>query len=79
MNHTYRLVWNEAAQREVPAAEAARCRGKSGGCRALKPLRAIILAAAFGGAHVGSTLAAPTGEPSSPGKGRSVRPVAPPP
>ena len=61
MNHTYRLVWNEAAQREVPASEAAPCRGKSGGFRALKPLRAIILAAAFGGTYVGSTLAAPTG------------------
>src|SRR5258708_7178287 len=61
MNHTYRLVWNEAAQREVPAAEAARGRGKSGGCRALKPLRAIILAAVFGGTYAGSTYAAPTG------------------
>ena len=61
MNHTYRLVWNEAAQREVPAAEAVPSRGKSGGCRALKPLRTIILAAAFGATYVGSTLAAPTG------------------
>src|SRR5258708_5340449 len=61
MNHTYRLVWNEAAQREVPAAEAARGRGKSAGCSALKPLAAISLAGVFGGTYAGSTYAAPTG------------------
>ena len=61
MNHTYRLVWNEAAQRDVPAAEATRCRGKSGGCRALKLLRPVILAAALGGTYVSTADAAPTG------------------
>jgi len=61
MNHTYRLVWSEAAQRDVPAAEAARCRGKSGACRALKLLRTIIMGAALGGTHVCSVDAAPTG------------------
>ncbi|HZS22701.1 MAG TPA: filamentous hemagglutinin N-terminal domain-containing protein, partial [Pseudonocardiaceae bacterium] len=61
MNHTYRLVWNEATQRHVPAAETTRYRGKRGGGRALKPLRAVVLAIALGGSHVCSVHAGPTG------------------
>ena len=61
MNHTYRLVWKEAAQRYVPTAESARSRGKGGGRRSLKSLRAVILAAALGVTYVGSVDAAPTG------------------
>ena len=59
MNHTYRLVWNEAAQRYVPAAESARSRGKSGGRKAQRRLRTIVLVASVGGAYVGSALAGP--------------------
>jgi filamentous hemagglutinin family protein len=61
MNHTYRLVWNEAAQRDVPAAEGSRSRGKTGGSKFLKRLGAVILAAALGSACVGTAEAAPTG------------------
>ena len=61
MNHTYRLVWNEATQRYVPAAESARSRGKSGGCKALRRLSTIVLVASVAGAHAGSALAGPTG------------------
>lgn len=42
MNHTYRLVWNEAGQCQVPAPETARGRGKRS---AAKPLAAALLAA----------------------------------
>jgi len=45
MNHTYRLVWNNATQRQVPAPESARTHGKRDG-KALKPA-ALALAAAF--------------------------------
>ena len=61
MNHTYRLVWNEAAQRHVPAAESARARGKSGGCKALTRSSRVVLAAVVGSAYVGSALAGPSG------------------
>ncbi|MDO9226821.1 MAG: filamentous hemagglutinin N-terminal domain-containing protein [Pseudomonadota bacterium] len=46
MNHSYRLVWNDRAQRYVPAPETARARGKSAGGRAIKPL-VLSLAALF--------------------------------
>ena len=47
MNHAYRLVWNDHAQRYVPAPETARARGKSSAGKALiKPL-AVSLAALF--------------------------------
>src|SRR5712671_313411 len=78
MNHTYRLVWNEAAQRYVPAAESARSRGKSGGCKALTRLSTIVLAAAVGGAYAGNTFATPTGGTVVVGQGTisQTRPVA---
>ena len=60
MNHTYRLVWNEAAQRYVPAAESARARGKRAGCRAARRLGTVVLAASVAGAYAGSAVAGPT-------------------
>ena len=60
MNHTYRLVWNEATQRHVPAAESARSRGKSGGCKVLRRLSTIVLIASAAGAYAGSAHAGPT-------------------
>jgi trimeric autotransporter adhesin len=61
MNHTYRLVWNEAAQSYVPAAEGTRARKKSGGCKALERLCTVVAAASLGGAHIGTVYAGPTG------------------
>ncbi|MET1115651.1 MAG: filamentous hemagglutinin N-terminal domain-containing protein, partial [Comamonas sp.] len=55
MNHSYRLVWNDATQRYVPAAENARGRGKSRAAKALAPAAALLLGAllaAPGGAQV---------------------------
>jgi filamentous hemagglutinin family protein len=46
MNRTYRLVWNELSQRNVPAPECARGQGKDKG-QALKPA-ALVLGLAFG-------------------------------
>lgn len=46
MNHTYRLVWNQEAQRYVPAPECAKGRGKSKAGKTLAPA-AVLLAAAF--------------------------------
>ncbi|WP_370679932.1 filamentous hemagglutinin N-terminal domain-containing protein [Comamonas sp. GB3 AK4-5] len=46
MNHSYRLVWNQEAQRYVPAPECAKGRGKSKAGKALAPA-AVLLAAAF--------------------------------
>src|SRR5262245_53310079 len=60
MNHTYRLVWNEATQSYVPAAEGARARKKSGGYKALKRL-SVVAAASIGTVCVGSAYAGPTG------------------
>ena len=62
MNHTYRLVWNEAAQCLVPAPENARGRGKRSS--SVKPLAAAILAAFTLDAH-----ALPTGGAVSAGSG----------
>lgn len=59
MNHAYRLVWNDHAQRYVPAPETARSRGKSAGGKALKPL-ALSLAALFAGATLAGTPTATT-------------------
>ncbi len=61
MNHTYRLVWNESNQRYVPAAEGARARGKRGGCKALRRLGAVVLAASLGAHYVAPAEASPTG------------------
>ena len=69
VNHTYRLVWNEATQRYVPAAEGTRARRKSGGCKALKRLGTVILAAALGSNYVGTAVAAPTGGAVATGQG----------
>ena len=69
MNRTYRLVWNEAAQHYVPAAEGARARGKSGGCKALKRLGAVVLAASLGSSYVGTAEAAPSGGTVATGQG----------
>ena len=69
MNRTYRLVWSEAAQRYVPAAEGARARGKSGGCKALSRLGAVVLAASLGSNCVGTAVAAPTGGAVATGQG----------
>jgi filamentous hemagglutinin family protein len=60
MNHTYRLVWNEAAQRYVPASELTRCHGKKGG-RAVLVRYALLLAAAVLAAGAGRAHAAPAG------------------
>src|SRR5581483_11874470 len=60
MNHTYRLLWNEAAQRYVPASELTRCRGKRGG-RAVPVRYALLLAATVLAAGVGRAHAAPAG------------------
>ena len=56
MNHTYRLVWNEATQSQVPAAESTRARKKSGGC---KRLGVVIALATLGG--VSTAFAGPSG------------------
>ena len=48
MNHTYRLVWNDAAQCQVPAPETAHGKGKRSG---VKPLAAAVLAALAFDAH----------------------------
>ncbi|MFM2059751.1 MAG: hypothetical protein RLY71_4136, partial [Pseudomonadota bacterium] len=53
MNHTYRLVWNDATRRLVPACETARGRGKSGGradraCRGAAPRAVQALAVGAG-------------------------------
>ena len=69
MNRTYRLVWNEATQRYVPAAERARARGKSGGCKALKRLGVLVLTATLVSRYVATAEAAPTGGTVSSGKG----------
>lgn len=53
MNHTYRLVWNEAGQCQSPAPETARGRGKHS---SVKPLAAVLLAIFTCNAH-----ALPTG------------------
>ena len=45
MNHTYRLVWNQEAQRYVPAPECAKGKGKSK-TKALAPA-AVILSTAL--------------------------------
>ena len=69
MNRTYRLVWNEATQRYVPAAEGTRARGKSGGCKALKRVGALVLAAALGSHYVTTAEAGPTGGTVTTGQG----------
>jgi len=66
VNHSYRLVWNEATQRYVPAADGTRARGKSGGCKLLKCLGAVVLAASLG---VSIAEASPTGGTVANGKG----------
>jgi hypothetical protein len=59
MNHAYRLVWNEATQRYVPAAEGARSRKKSGGCKALKSLCTVVAIASLGITYFDSAHANP--------------------
>ncbi|MDP2833765.1 MAG: ESPR domain-containing protein [Pseudomonadota bacterium] len=51
MNHSYRLVWNDRAQRYVPAPETARARGKSAGGRAplVLSLAALLAVPAWAG------------------------------
>ncbi|MET3440515.1 filamentous hemagglutinin family protein [Variovorax paradoxus] len=62
MNHAYRLVWSEAAHRDVPAPETAKGRGKSSGrSAAVVALCAVLLA---GGAWAG-----PSGGSVSAGSG----------
>ena len=60
MNHTYRLVWNEGAQRHVPAAEVGRSRGKSRSGKVLVRC-SVFLAAVLCAVHGSRSLAAPTG------------------
>jgi len=60
MNHTYRLIWNEAAQRHVPASELTCCRSKRGG-RAVLVRYALLLAAAVLAAGGDRAHAGPTG------------------
>jgi filamentous hemagglutinin family protein len=69
VNRTYRLVWNEATQRYVPAAEGTRARGKSGGCKALKRLGAVLLAVSLGSHYVNTAEAGPTGGTVASGQG----------
>ena len=45
MNHTYRLVWNDQAQRYVPAPETARSRGRGKARAACKPTARLGVAA----------------------------------
>ncbi|HZW24442.1 MAG TPA: MBG domain-containing protein, partial [Gallionella sp.] len=61
MNHTYRLIWNDTLQCQVPAPENARSRGKRIG---LKPLAAAMLAA-----FACNVYALPTGGAISAGAG----------
>jgi filamentous hemagglutinin family protein len=61
MNHTYRLIWNEASQSYVPAAEGTRARKKSGGSRALKRLSVVVAAAALGSTYIDIANAGPSG------------------
>jgi len=61
MNHTYRLVWNDATQCQVPAPENAHGKGKRSG---VKPLAAAMLAAFACNAY-----ALPTGGAISAGTG----------
>ncbi|MCT9809184.1 YDG domain-containing protein [Acidovorax sp. Be4] len=42
MNHSYRLVWNDASQRYVAAPETARGRGKSRTAKTLAPAAALL-------------------------------------
>lgn len=45
MNHTYRLVWNQEAQRYVPAPECAKGKGKTSAkskTKALAPAAVIL-------------------------------------
>jgi filamentous hemagglutinin family protein len=58
MNRSYRLVWNEASQRHVPAPESARGRGKNG--RAARATRAAGALRAIG-AGLGLSLLAGSG------------------
>src|SRR3954463_10731478 len=60
MNHTYNLVWNEAALGYVPASELTRCRGNRGG-RAALVRYALLLAVAVLAAGGDRAHAAPTG------------------
>lgn len=69
MNHAYRLVWNEGTQRYVPAAEGTRARGKSGGCKALKRLGAVVLAVSLAAPFVSTAIASPTGGSVASGQG----------
>src|SRR4051794_19423553 len=68
MNHRYRLVWNEAAQRHVPASELTRGRGKRGG-RAILVRYALLLAAAVLAAGADRAHAGPTGGTVVTGRG----------
>ncbi|MCD2513753.1 filamentous hemagglutinin N-terminal domain-containing protein [Comamonas endophytica] len=62
MNHSYRLVWNDATQRCVPAPETARGRGKSRAAKALAPMALLL----------GALLALPTGAQVLPTGGQVV-------
>jgi filamentous hemagglutinin family protein len=62
LNHTYRLVWNRASRRCVPAPETARGRGKSAG----RGAAVVALCAAVSGA---GAWAAPSGGSISAGSG----------
>jgi filamentous hemagglutinin family protein len=61
MNHTYRLVWNDAVERHVPVAETARARKKGPGGNHVARNCAIVVAAALSGTLASNTRAAPTG------------------
>ncbi|HLD67533.1 MAG TPA: filamentous hemagglutinin N-terminal domain-containing protein, partial [Pseudomonas sp.] len=62
MNHTYRLVWNDAAQRYVPAPETAKGRGKSSGRSAVVvALGAALLSNGAWAGPSGGTVSAGSG------------------
>ncbi|MBD0687626.1 hypothetical protein CGA22_24275 [Pseudomonas sp. PSB18] len=62
MNHTYRLVWNDAVQRYVPAPETARGRGKAAGRSALVVgFTAALLGSGAWASPVGGTVSAGVG------------------
>jgi filamentous hemagglutinin family protein len=69
VNRIYRLVWNEAAQRYVPAAEGTRARGKGGGCKMLKRLGTLVLVASLGSHYANTAEAAPTAGSVATGQG----------